>query len=360
MGKKILYLMHIPWGWIKQRPHFIAEGLNEKNHVTVVVKYDFKNNIVKNDTNLKVCSLMRLPLERYLLIRKINSLLYRIQLYFYCRNKDVIWFTAPFMTPHVLTKGKQVFYDCMDDIVEFPDMKKNSYLLNETRKREERLYEKADYVFTSSLNLKNKLIERYGEREILVINNGINIPQFEANVILPQKLTPLVSAKTKKIVYIGTISSWMDFELLRKIKEMLPLEVNIFLFGPTEVDISNKDYFIYCGMIEHKFVFEVMKYADILIMPFIVTDLIKSVNPVKLYEYIYSGKNIIAPLYEESLKFKDFVHLYENHNHCLDIVKKICLNEIKGDKTISECHQFCLDNTWGKRIQQINQYINTQ
>ena len=24
---KILYLMHVPWGWIKQRPHFFAEYL---------------------------------------------------------------------------------------------------------------------------------------------------------------------------------------------------------------------------------------------------------------------------------------------------------------------------------------------
>lgn len=358
MGKRILYLMHISWGWVKQRPHFIAEGLNEKNDVTVVAKCDFRNNIVRNSTNLKVYSLLRLPLERYLLIRKINSLLYKIQLHFYCRSKDVIWFTAPFMTPYVQAKGKLVFYDCMDDILEFPDMKKNSYLFNETRKCEENLYRRANFVFASSLNLKNKLIERYGEREIFVINNGINMPQFDENLVLPKELTPLVSTKTKKIVYIGTISSWMDFNLLRKIKEMLPLEVNIFLFGPTEVDISNNDYFIYCGVIEHKFVFEVMKHADVLIMPFLVTDLIKSVNPVKLYEYIYSGKDIIAPLYEESLKFKDFVHLYRDHNHCLNIVKDLCLNGIKGSKTITECYQFCLDNTWKKRIQQIDKYIN--
>ena len=38
MSKRILYLMHIPWGWIKQRPHFIAEGLNDRYDVNFHIK----------------------------------------------------------------------------------------------------------------------------------------------------------------------------------------------------------------------------------------------------------------------------------------------------------------------------------
>ena len=36
--KKILYLMHIPWGWIKQRPHFLAELLSIDFDVDVFYK----------------------------------------------------------------------------------------------------------------------------------------------------------------------------------------------------------------------------------------------------------------------------------------------------------------------------------
>jgi hypothetical protein len=35
-------------------------------------------------------------------------------------------------------------------------------------------------------------------------------------------------------------------------------------------------------------------------MPFQVTDLIQSVNPVKLYEYIYSNKASISVRYDET------------------------------------------------------------
>ena len=40
--KQILYLMHIPWGWIKQRPHFFAEKLAKDIIVDVKYKQPFK------------------------------------------------------------------------------------------------------------------------------------------------------------------------------------------------------------------------------------------------------------------------------------------------------------------------------
>ena len=36
--KQILYLMHVPWGWIKQRPHFFAEYLAKDLIVDVYYK----------------------------------------------------------------------------------------------------------------------------------------------------------------------------------------------------------------------------------------------------------------------------------------------------------------------------------
>ena len=45
-------------------------------------------------------------------------------------------------------------------------------------------------------------------------------------------------------------------------------------------------------------------------MPFILNELIESVDPVKLYEYINFEKNIICIKYDEILRFKDFVYFY--------------------------------------------------
>lgn len=57
---KILYIMHVPWGWIKQRPHFFAEYLNKDFDVDVVYKKPLKvsnrNLINKKDEDIAISS----------------------------------------------------------------------------------------------------------------------------------------------------------------------------------------------------------------------------------------------------------------------------------------------------------------
>ena len=102
----------------------------------------------------------------------------------------------------------------------------------------------------------------------------------------------------------------------------------------------------------HELVFSVMEQSDALIMPFVLNELILSVNPVKLYEYIYSGKPCLAPRYGESECFGDFVYLYESINHCQDIIKSLIGG--KGAKhTEEECRAFALSNTWKERVEKI-------
>lgn len=64
--KKVLYLMHIDWNWIKQRPHFIAEKLKDKGY-DIRVLYPLsrkRKNLTKNeDTNVKLCPYLRIPLR---------------------------------------------------------------------------------------------------------------------------------------------------------------------------------------------------------------------------------------------------------------------------------------------------------
>ena len=34
--------MNVDWDWIKQRPHFIAEGLATKNEIKVIYQYRYQ------------------------------------------------------------------------------------------------------------------------------------------------------------------------------------------------------------------------------------------------------------------------------------------------------------------------------
>lgn len=352
--KDILYFMHVPWGWIKQRPHFLAEGLAKNYKVKVVTEMQYQKADTKNETPVSRSLIYRLPFVRFKVIRKLNEYLRKKQIINKIKRSSIVWFTSPhFMDdiPSNALDGKVVIYDCMDDYLEFPFLKKDEK--QKIRNLENELYNKSTIILSSSNYLKLELINRYGLKDVYVVNNAIKqLDAIQMHKELPNKYLAYKQCKKKKIVYIGTISQWFDFELVNYILENS--DVEIFLFGPNEITLPNIKGLNNMGVVEHDFIFEIMDNADVLLMPFKINKLIESVNPVKLYEYIYSGKPCIAPFYGESSVFADYVYLYNNKEECLNLINTKNLLPLKSRK---ECSNFCSENTWVNRIEIINDII---
>ena len=151
------------------------------------------------------------------------------------------------------------------------------------------IYNRADIVFSSAKHLANVLSSRYGKRDITIVNNAIKDSVFDQDSTSDKNLpVEFVNCNKKKIVYIGTISEWLDVSLITRIAEND--NIAVFMFGP----VSNKatrverDNVYYMGSIEHNLIFSIMESSDAMFMPFIVNQLIESVNPVKLFgDFLY-------------------------------------------------------------------------
>lgn len=98
-------------------------------------------------------------------------------------------------------------------------------------------------------------------------------------------------------------------------------------------------------------------YFDVCIMPFIINDLIKDVNPVKLYEYLSMGKPVVAPTYEEIKEFADYIYLAHDYDDFSEKLGK-ALNEKKNDDLIKIRINFAKQHTWEKRVLEINKLID--
>ncbi len=358
--------MNVPWEWIKQRPHFIAEGLSEHYKVQIMSEMTYRRKQIKNETNHNVKRFFKLPFGRFSIINKINKILYIIQLRLYIKRNEIIWITSPDIFNFISEKdliNKKVIYDCMDNYIEFPAVainqsKKENIILNEGN-----ICKRSDVIFFSSEYLQKVLCERYGiKNKSYVVNNALVSIQNkkETNVELPNSIIDkYINNSNYKIIYIGTISRWFDFDLIKDVLDRYD-KCEIFLFGPTEVELPAIERLTYMGTIEHNLIFKIMDEADILIMPFIINELIKSVNPVKLYEYIYTGKPIIAPLYGESLKFEPYVYLYSTNNECVDLIDEIIKGDKHTKKSKEECILYCKSNTWKNRIENICSIIDNK
>lgn len=351
---KLLYLSHVSWSWTKQRPQFLAEELSHKYEVTYVQEGSFRTRSNNSSEIVRIKRLFLLPFSRYFIIRLINEFLYKVQLYTLCKESDIIWFTSPQVVnwiPKRFFINKITIYDCMDDMIElYPSDKKMG-------DNEVVLYKKAKLVLASSSHLAGKLKQRYGSREIQIVNNAISTNFDNTTGALPSGYNDLFQKDKTILTYVGSISSWMDFDLLKAIHNKFP-QITINLWGPLhEVNIPENDGINLCGKVEHKYVSSILSSSDILIMPFVVNELIESVNPVKLYEYIFSGKPCLAPCYGESLQFENYVFLYKSHNECISIIEKIINGEIK-QKSLTDCRDYVKNNTWKNRVEIINCAIN--
>lgn len=359
--KKILYLMHLPWGWIKQRPHFLAEGLTRHYHVEVVYRFyrvPFEGKLVDNVVlpGLSLTPLVILPLNRFSPIASLNGQLLRLYLKGRISNCDILWFSHPEMfeaVSQVVPADVQVVYDCMDNHQAFDLARRNPVWSRRMLDAEERLLQRSDRVFASSGSLKKTLLERYRlKNEIVVINNGIHLEDEGNSQALPAVVDGALGRQGVKLLYVGTVASWLDVELLVRTVEQLD-DVTVLLVGPCEVQLPRHERILHLGPVVHRQIYGVMSRADALIMPFKVDELVLGVDPVKLYEYVYSGKPTIAVRYPETERFEEFVYLYRDGDEYLSMVERLVKGELVPKKSRSDCAAFARSNTWEERIGEI-------
>lgn len=365
--KKILYLMPVNWGWIKQRPHFIAEYLSDDFDVTVfevkclrirdlLTKSNGKlRNDIDKDKNIRVVNYYLFDFNNRPILKYFAKVAnYWIIKYKYSkelRKYDYIWLGSPKLFNrfnNYIPESAKLIYDCMDDYLEFPKTKYNKKRSKKTFQTEKELVERADLVLFSADFLQEKVIRRYGcKNRWLVVNNAIEIPKDE---VYNDKceVYKIIEKISKPLVYIGTIAAWFDFKTMISVLDKDP-ELNLVLVGPSNISIPNHPQIHHVGAIEHNCIFPVMKISYALIMPFEVNELIKSVNPVKLYEYIYSGKPVISVRYDETEKFKPFVQLYSDADELSTLLSNIPNVIINREK----CIAYVKENTWSRRCNEI-------
>ncbi|MEJ9151429.1 hypothetical protein [Bacillus smithii] len=363
---KILYIMHVDWGWIKQRPHFLAEGLEKYFNVLVLYRFNpNRKNMLSNSSAIKKLPLITIPRRFGYLFEKIDNFIQKLWLLIIilCFKPDKIWLTFPIQykyLPKIMLKKVQIIYDCMDDALEF--------YKDERRRRniesiEKDLIEDAKAVFCSSQHLSNVLINRYGEtKKIIILRNGINEQFLSKHSIVEETTNQPFFTKEEgfiDIVYIGTVAPWINFDLIDNCLDHFK-NIKFHFIGPIDMkmDFRNKDRIIIHGAAEHEELRKNANLYDILIMPFIRNELIESVDPVKLYEYISFNKPIISIYYPEIARFKPFVEFYETEDQFIKIIDKIINNRFKLKYDVKEGMRFLEENTWRMRVECIKNYLN--
>lgn len=356
MKEKILYLSHIDWNWIKQRPQFIAEELKE--YFDIAVLYMFQNSKRKalqkrSYKGEAVSPIFSIPFAgRIKPIGLLNNIFLTAQMKLYINRvkPKYVYFTFPSQID-ILPKNYsgRVIYDCMDDHIAMACSNRKERLIEQ----EQRMLDRANVVLVSSENLKKQLLTRYGHQhdsKINLVRNGYN---GEILSVLPKEVAP---CSKFTLSYIGTVGKWFNFEYIMKSIEDIP-QINYKIIGPIDTDVPNSERIEYVGTLEHDELYNAIKNTDGLIMPFVVNDIVASVDPVKLYEYINFNMNILCVKYDEIERFSPFVHFYTDYaSYKEQIEAMIEDNTLLYNKELR--NSFLTENNWSARAKAIYEIIH--
>lgn len=349
--------MHVDWNWIKQRPHFLYEELTKYYHVDLFyVDKLYSKNHNKNSYDVysdsKVKKIKKLPFSgKQKALQYIEKKMNRqsIQL---LHNYDYIWITSPLMLEFISLdqiENKKVIYDCMDNFLGFYE---GTNKVERLKTLEISLIKRSDVVFVSSRYLKQKIISLYRHYlrpDPIVVNNGISPSMYRQRSVVETN-----EAKEEGLInftYIGTIGEWIDFNSLNIVLDRFP-NVIFTMIGPLEVKVPKHPRINFIGVVSHNELVHYANKAHALVMPFKLNELVRAVDPVKIYEYIYFKKPIIAVNYEEMHKFLPFVNLYSNDSELISLVNKI-INEEYMKFSDEDIFQFLNKNTWDIRCKSI-------
>ncbi|WP_394356249.1 teichuronic acid biosynthesis protein TuaH [Bacillus changyiensis] len=218
-------------------------------------------------------------------------------------NKVCLWYTFPgFPGLASLYHWDQVIYDC-SDLWTAPISGKQNLLLQFRQKvifeAENRIIKAANTVFCTSDYLYDNIIDRLKgeEKPVFTIENGVEYDVFALN---HEKADILNGRDGTVLGFIGGIKPKLDFKLVKK-----TAETNkdwIFLFvgpdgtngDPDFKELLQLDNVIWTGPVAPTDVPAYMNVVDIGIMPYKPSPYNNAVFPLKLFEFLASGKPVVG------------------------------------------------------------------
>jgi GT2 family glycosyltransferase/glycosyltransferase involved in cell wall biosynthesis len=180
--------------------------------------------------------------------------------------------------------------DCLDDQHALADLYQTA-----TCAYQDRLTESADEIFTSSVLLR----ERMKPRESILLHNACDFDLFSTATSMGH----LTHLKKPVIGFFGALADWLDSDLIHAAALKFPEWSFVFIgphtFSNTEIEVkwlkaTDLPNVTVIPQLDPRPLAQHLADFDVAVMPFLDIPVTRSMNAVKLYEYLAAGKPAIA------------------------------------------------------------------
>ncbi len=274
--------------------------------------------------------------------------------------KDIVlWAYTPHAAGLVGRLGEQfMVYECVDEFSAARGLVRGETIVA----LERQLLRVADRVIVTHPSLLRSKTVR--DRLPVLVPNGADINHFARAGAPGTQPAAAVAALPRPVVgFHGWIQYWIDFDLIAHSARKHP-EWSFALIGPVEplarVDkVRGLTNVHFLGKQPYERMPEFLAGFDVCINPFVLGELADAVSPIKLYEYLASGKPVVSVDMPAAREFSDLITLVRTPEQFVRALEDVLFRAQNGIIAAGAAarRQAAGGFSWDARFQQVEEQL---
>jgi glycosyltransferase involved in cell wall biosynthesis len=189
--------------------------------------------------------------------------------------------------------------------------------------------------------------------------HGVDYEHFSCEKIEPTPIERLETIKKPIVGFFGTMDTWVDISAIAYLAKRFP-QCSFVVIGHAVVPLTHLDGLDnvhLLGRIPYSELPQYARYFDVGLIPFVMNDLTKAVNPLKLMEYFAIGIPVISTRLPDIVDVPGPLYFADSHeefgNH-LDALLHSDLSEL-----CRQAQEVARQNSWSARAESFMQFVET-
>lgn len=272
-------------------------------------------------------------------------------------NHAIFWTYTPYSDYFVGKIGEKLaVYDCVDEF----SAGKGLIRPETIKKLEKDLIRKVNLVIVTHINLLQS--KRKLAKNIVLLPNGVDVEHFKKVFLAETPINEEIKKIPRPIIgFLGNIQYWIDLELIRFLALARP-DWSFVLIGPigrlTKIEkIKNLKNIYLLGRKEYQTLPPYIKALDVCINPYIINEVAQNCSPLKLYEYLASGKPIVSVDMPEARKFEGLVEIASDYKDFLEKLEKVLEGLPEDSSKVEARIKACQKHSWDSRFLELEKII---
>lgn len=270
----------------------------------------------------------------------------------------IFWYYTPMslsFSGHLTPK--LTIYDCMDELSAFKGAPAG------LKESEERLFQKADLVFTGGHSLYEAKKDRHPS--VYPFPSSIDKAHFQQARSISADPADQQSIPHPRFGFYGVVDERFDIEIINQVAERKP-EWHFVIIGPVvKIDpetLPKRQNIHYLGGKSYKELPSYLSGWDVAIIPFALNESTKFISPTKTPEYLSAGKPVISSSIRDVVNpyaEKQLVRIADNADDFISAAEAE-LAVTDRQSWLSQVDEFLKENSWNNTWAQMMQLMRNK